>query len=124
MKHFPIKKLIAFPALIVWNCANLLHHRSLFIKAIMHSDISAGFYTANQNIAEFPTCLTALATVLFPSISRHVSNIDTMSEKLTSSLRFCLSSHSCVYCYWTCREMLGKRTVAVRSEQSRNLGDV
>src|SRR6185369_10663400 len=93
---FPYKKIILFslPLVGVAICANLLQSIDLFfIKAIMHSDKSAGFYTANQNIAEIPYfALTALATVLFPSISRHVSNNrhDEAKDLIKKALRFCL----------------------------------
>ena len=93
---FPYKKIISFsfPLIGVAICANLLQSIDLFfIKALMHSDSNTGFYTANQNIAEIPYfALTALATVLFPSISKHVSNNrhDEAKNLIQKALRFCL----------------------------------
>lgn len=93
---FPYKKLILFslPLIAVAICTNLLQSIDLFfIKALLHSDKITGFYTANQNIAEIPFfALTALSSVLFPSISRHISQNqhDQAKNLITKALRFCL----------------------------------
>ncbi len=94
--NFSYKKLIAFsiPLIGVAIFANVLQSIDLFfVKGITHSDKLAGFYTANQNVAEIPYfALTALASVLFPSISKHISqNLHHEAKKLISkSLRFSL----------------------------------
>ncbi len=90
------KKLIlfSFPLIGVAIAANLLQSIDLFfVKALTHSNSSAGFYTANQNIAEIPFfALSALSSVLFPSISKHLSqNMHGEARILIKkSLRFCL----------------------------------
>ncbi len=92
--YFPFKKLLLFslPLICVAIFSNLLQSIDLFfVKAIMHSDKYAGFYTANQNIAEIPFyALTALSSILLPSISRSVSqNLHEQTRSLISkSLRF------------------------------------
>jgi len=94
--HFSYKKIILFslPLIGVAIFSNLLQSIDLFfVKALLHSDKSTGFYTANQNIAEIPFYgVAALASVLFPSISRHVSQKLTTETKnlITKSLRFSL----------------------------------
>lgn len=93
---YPYKKLILFslPLIAVAIFANLLQSIDLFfVKALLHSDKNAGFYTANQNIAEIPFyALTALSSVLFPSISRHISQNAHSKTKIliAKALRFCL----------------------------------
>jgi stage V sporulation protein B len=95
-KRFPYKKLIVFsiPLIFIAIFTNLLQSVDLyFIKALMHSNKAAGFYTANQNIAEIPFYgVAALASVLFPSISRQVSQNLTKEVKnlISKSLRFTL----------------------------------
>lgn len=90
------RKLILFsiPLIGVAIGANLLQSIDLFfVKALMHANSSAGFYTAAQNIAEIPFfALSALSSVLFPSISKHISqNLHDEAKILISkALRFCL----------------------------------
>src|SRR6266403_3905308 len=94
--HFPYKKLFFFsiPLIGFAIASNLLQSIDLFfIKALMHADTNTGLYTANQNIAEIPFYgIAALASVLFPSISKHVSNNrhDEAKNLIQKSLRFCL----------------------------------
>lgn len=94
--HFSYKKLILFslPLIAVAIFSNLLQSIDLFfVKALLHSDKSTGIYTANQNIAEIPFYgVAALSSVLFPSISRHVSQKLTNETKnlINKSLRFSL----------------------------------
>lgn len=92
--HFSIKKLLLFslPLIAFAICSNLLQSVDLFfVKALLHSNVRTGYYTANQNIAELPFYgVVALASVLFPSISRSVSqNLHDETKKLiTTALRF------------------------------------
>jgi stage V sporulation protein B len=92
--RFPYKKLILFslPLTFIAIFSNLLQSVDLFfIKGMMHSDASTGIYTANQNIAEIPFYgITALASVLFPGISRSISqNLPDQTRSLiVKSLRF------------------------------------
>lgn len=75
-KAFPYKKLLLFslPLIAFAIFANLMQSIDLFfIKALLHDEASAGFYTAGQNVARIPFfVVTALAAVLFPGISRSV----------------------------------------------------
>lgn len=92
--QFPYKKLILFslPLIGMAIFSNLLQSIDLFfVKALLHVNKLTGFYTANQNIAEIPYYgVIAVASVLFPSISRHVSqNLAEKTKNLISkSLRF------------------------------------
>lgn len=76
-QSFPYKKIILFSLPLIGFAifSNLLQSIDLFfVKALMHSNKATGFYTANQNIAEIPFyAVTALAGVVFPGISRSVS---------------------------------------------------
>lgn len=102
--HFPKKDMVAFPhkKLILYAVpligfaifSNLLQSIDLiFVKALLHGDKYTGLYTADQNIAEIPFYgVAALASVLFPSISKHVKqNLTEDTKKLISNaLRFTL----------------------------------
>ena len=94
--RFPYKRLIFFslPLIGVAIFSNLLQSIDLFfVKAILHINMFTGYYTANQNIAEIPFYgVVAIASVLFPSISRHVSRNLVRETKLLirNSLRITL----------------------------------
>src|ERR1700722_5019388 len=95
-QQFSYKKLILFSLPLIGFAifANLLQSVDLFfVKAFLHSDKSTGFYVADQNIAEIPYYgVVAIATVLFPNISRHVSKKLTTETKnlINKSFRFSL----------------------------------
>jgi len=94
LNGFPIKKIVIFslPLIGVAIFLNLLQSIDLFfVKALLHVNKLTGFYTANQNIAEIPFYgVISFASVLFPSISRHVSHnlIDEVKNIISKSLRF------------------------------------
>jgi stage V sporulation protein B len=91
---FPYKKLLAFslPLIALAIFSNLLQSIDLFfIKAILKNNTLAGYYTANQNIAEIPFYIsTALSTVLFPSIAKHTNQNmqDDARNLISTALRF------------------------------------
>ena len=90
--RFPYKKLILFslPLIGLAFFSNLQQTIDLFfIKSLLNSDISSGFYTANQNIARIQYLVFgALATVLFPIISKNQSDKETDKSKLLISQTF------------------------------------
>src|SRR5260221_2228675 len=96
VQTFPYKKLFLFSLPLIGSAifGTLLQSIDLFsIKAILHSNKLTGFYTANQNIAEIPFFgITALASVLFPGISRSIrhESPDKTRRLIQNSLRFCL----------------------------------
>jgi stage V sporulation protein B len=83
--QFPYKRIILFslPLIGVAVFLNLLQSMDLlFVKALLHSNKDTGFYTASQNISRLPFYgVIALGSVLFPSISR------TVSQKLEEETR-------------------------------------
>jgi stage V sporulation protein B len=95
-QHFSYKKLIFFslPLIGLAIFSTLLQSIDLlFTKALLHSNTSTGFYTAGQNISKIPFyCVTALASVLFPSISRSISekSEDKTKNLIVKSIRFTL----------------------------------
>lgn len=94
--NFPFKPLIMFsiPLIAIAIFTNLLQSVDLFfIKSLLHSDKLTGIYTANQNIAELPFYgITAIASVLFPSIARSMGNKDYEQAKrlISNSIRISL----------------------------------
>jgi stage V sporulation protein B len=97
IKHnFSYKKLIFFslPLIVSAIFITLLQSVNLFfIKSLLQSNVDTGYYTANQNIASIPFFgITALASVLFPSISKSVSLklYEQTKNLIRKSLRFSL----------------------------------
>src|SRR5947199_368154 len=96
INKFPYNKLIFFsiPLIIFAILSNMLQTLDLFfVKSLIASNLMTGYYTANQNIEVIPFyAVMALASILFPSISKSVSlNLHEKSRILISkSLRFAL----------------------------------
>lgn len=66
----------------------------LFVKALIHNEDAAGYYTASQNIAKIPLyVLSALAGIVFPSIARNISQKreDKNKRLIEQSMRFVLA---------------------------------
>jgi stage V sporulation protein B len=95
-KSFSYRKLISFslPLIGLAIFSTLLQSIDLlFIKSILTSDKATGYYTASQNISRIPFyAITALASVLFPSIAKSVSHkLEEQTKKLiVGSIRFTL----------------------------------
>jgi stage V sporulation protein B len=93
---FPYRKLINFslPLIGLAIFSTLLQSIDLlFIKSMLTSDKATGYYTASQNISKIPFyAITALASVLFPSIAKSVSQkLEEQTAKLiVGSIRFTL----------------------------------
>ncbi len=94
--HFPYKKLIYFslPLIAFAFFSTLQQSIDLyFLKALLSDNKMTGFYSANQNIARIPYfALSAFSVVLFPSISKSIS--DKTKEKtadiISQSIRYTL----------------------------------
>lgn len=77
VRFFPIKPILLFSIPLVGFAimSNLMQSIDLiFVKSILNSDTYAGYYTAAQNISKIPFYgVIAIASVIFPSISRSIS---------------------------------------------------
>lgn len=84
----------SFPLIGYAIFSNLLQSIDLFfVKSVLHTNEFTGYYTANQNIAEIPFyAVTALSSVIFPNISKKVSQNKILETKIVirKALRFCL----------------------------------
>jgi stage V sporulation protein B len=92
LKSYSYKKLILFsiPLIGLAIFATLLQSIDLlFVKSILKSNLVSGFYTASQNISKIPLySMTALASVLFPSIAKSISLKDASRTKSIISKAF------------------------------------
>jgi stage V sporulation protein B len=95
-KFFSYKKLILFsiPLIGFAFLSSLMQSIDLyFIKSLMHSDSSVGYYTANQNITRIPFyALSSLSFVIFPSISKNIgkNQVENIRQIIHKSLRLIL----------------------------------
>jgi stage V sporulation protein B len=93
VKYFSFKKLIIFslPLIGLAIFTNLMQSIDLiFVKGLLHSDLFTGYYNASQNISKIPFyCIIALASVIYPSISKSISQKLERETKhlITNSIR-------------------------------------
>lgn len=93
VRFFPLKPILLFsmPLIGFAIMSNLMQSIDLiFVKSILNSDTYTGYYTAAQNISKIPFYgVIAIASVIFPSISRSISqnNITQAKTFIYKSLR-------------------------------------
>lgn len=94
--HFPYRPLVRFSLpLILFSVLSTLQLSVdlFFVKALLANDASAGYYTANQNIARIPYfAFTGVSYVLLPSISSSVSrdHVEKTRVLISRSMRYVL----------------------------------